>query len=193
MGKLRLRMARDQAFLWRCSTCPEWPALQQRAKCSLSQKPEGGKPISQPGAKGVAKNSWSVCLDNFIKHIGNICIRKSVFTLFTQQPPSLPSCYLMPWAAIFLFCFDWIGVYLLYYVVLISAIQQNESATHTHISPFPWISFPFGGLDPKSYPTFATPWTAACQAPLSIGISRQEHWRGLLFPSPSVLIHLLYT
>ena len=31
-----------------------------------------------------------------IKHIGNICIRKSVFTLFTQQPPSLPSCYLMP-------------------------------------------------------------------------------------------------
>ena len=26
---------------------------------------------------------------------------------------------------------------------------------------------------------FATPWTAAHQAPLSMGFSRQEHWSGL--------------
>ena len=31
---------------------------------------------------------------------------------------------------------------------------------------------------------FATPWTAAYQAPLSMGFSRQEYWRGLPFPSP---------
>ena len=31
---------------------------------------------------------------------------------------------------------------------------------------------------------FATPWTVAHQAPLSMGFSRQEHWRGLPFPSP---------
>ena len=30
---------------------------------------------------------------------------------------------------------------------------------------------------------FATPWTVACQAPLSVGFSRQESWRELLFPS----------
>ena len=30
----------------------------------------------------------------------------------------------------------------------------------------------------------ATPWTAAYQAPLSLGFSRQEHWSGLPFPSP---------
>ena len=30
----------------------------------------------------------------------------------------------------------------------------------------------------------ATPWTAAYQAFLSMGFSRQEHWRGLPFPSP---------
>ena len=30
---------------------------------------------------------------------------------------------------------------------------------------------------------FATPWTAACQAPLSIEISRREYWSGLAFPS----------
>ena len=27
-------------------------------------------------------------------------------------------------------------------------------------------------------------WTVACQAPLSIGISRQEHWSGLPFAPP---------
>ena len=30
---------------------------------------------------------------------------------------------------------------------------------------------------------FATPWTVACQAPLSIGFSRQEYWSGLQFPA----------
>ena len=34
---------------------------------------------------------------------------------------------------------------------------------------------------------FATPWTVACQAPLSTGFSRQEYWSGLPFPSPGCL------
>ena len=33
----------------------------------------------------------------------------------------------------------------------------------------------------------ATPWTAAYQAPPSMGFSRQEHWSGLPFPSPGDL------
>ena len=33
-------------------------------------------------------------------------------------------------------------------------------------------------------PVFATLWTVAHQAPLSMGFSRQESWRGLPFPSP---------
>ena len=36
----------------------------------------------------------------------------------------------------------------------------------------------------------ATPQTAAHQAPLSMGFSRQEHWSGLPFPSP--IYKLLY-
>ena len=32
---------------------------------------------------------------------------------------------------------------------------------------------------------FATPWTAASQAPPSMGFSRQEYWSGLPFPSRS--------
>ena len=31
---------------------------------------------------------------------------------------------------------------------------------------------------------FAAPWTVACQAPLFTEFSRQEYWRGLLFPTP---------
>ena len=35
--------------------------------------------------------------------------------------------------------------------------------------------------------SFAAPWAAACQAPLSMGFSRQEYWSGLPFPSPGDL------
>ena len=34
---------------------------------------------------------------------------------------------------------------------------------------------------------FLTPWTAASQAPPSMGFSRQEYWSGLPFPSPGDL------
>ena len=49
--------------------------------------------------------------------------------------------------------------------------------THTHICCFSrvWL--------------LATPWTAACQAPLSTGFSRQEYWSGLPCPPPGHLPH----
>ena len=34
---------------------------------------------------------------------------------------------------------------------------------------------------------FATPWTVALQAPVSMGFSRQEYWSGLPFPPPGDL------
>ena len=34
---------------------------------------------------------------------------------------------------------------------------------------------------------FMTPWTIACQGPLSMGFSRQEYWSRLPFPSSSDL------
>ena len=43
------------------------------------------------------------------------------------------------------------------------------------------------GLVAKSCLTLATPQTVACQAPLSIGFSRQEYGSGLPFPSPGDL------
>ena len=35
---------------------------------------------------------------------------------------------------------------------------------------------------------FATPWTAAYQAPLSMGFSRQEYWSGVPSPSPVLVL-----
>ena len=34
---------------------------------------------------------------------------------------------------------------------------------------------------------FVTPWTLACQAPLSMEVSLEEHWNRLPFPSPGDL------
>ena len=42
----------------------------------------------------------------------------------------------------------------------------------------------------KLGPTLVTPWTVACQAPLSVGFSRQEYWTGLPFPFPGDLPNL---
>ena len=39
----------------------------------------------------------------------------------------------------------------------------------------------------KLCPTVVTPWTAAHQAPLSMGFSKQRYWSELTFPSPEDL------
>ena len=37
------------------------------------------------------------------------------------------------------------------------------------------------------FDSFLTPWTGARQAPLSVGLSRQEYWSGFPFPTPGDL------
>ena len=54
---------------------------------------------------------------------------------------------------------------LIYNVVFVSSVQQSDSVA-------------------QSCPTLTSPWTEACQAPLSMRFSRQEYWSGLPFPSP---------
>ena len=44
-----------------------------------------------------------------------------------------------------------------------------------------------GGLVTKLCPTFVTPWTVACQSPLSMGFSRQEYGGELPRPAPGDL------
>ena len=44
----------------------------------------------------------------------------------------------------------------------------------------------FGSLVAKSCLTLVTPGTVVCQAPLSLGFSRQKYWSGLPFLSPGI-------
>ena len=39
---------------------------------------------------------------------------------------------------------------------------------------------------------FATPWTAAYQAPPSMGFSRQEYWSGVPLPSPCTYVYIFH-
>ena len=43
------------------------------------------------------------------------------------------------------------------------------------------------GVSHSAVPDSATPWTTACQDPLSVEFSRQEYCNGLPFPSPGDL------
>ena len=49
------------------------------------------------------------------------------------------------------------------------------------------LGSPDGGLVAKLCPTLETPWAVTCQASLSMGFLRQEHWSGLPFASPGNL------
>ena len=42
----------------------------------------------------------------------------------------------------------------------------------------------------QSFLTPMTPWTAAFQAPLPMGFSRQEYWSGVPLPSPPGLLEM---
>ena len=53
-----------------------------------------------------------------------------------------------------------------------------------------WLIIRCDSLVAKLYPTLATPWTVARQAPLSMGFLRQEYWSGLPVPSPGDLSNL---
>ena len=49
---------------------------------------------------------------------------------------------------------------------------------------------PCGSLAAKLYLTLVTQWSVAHQAPLSIGLPRQDYWSGLPFPSQGILLTL---
>ena len=57
-----------------------------------------------------------------------------------------------------------------------------------------WAAISFSNVKSLSrVRLLATPWTAAYQAPPSMGFSRQEYWSGLPLPSPNkILTHIIY-
>ena len=49
-----------------------------------------------------------------------------------------------------------------------------------------WIFVPSNCVYTQPHLTLPTPWTGACQAPLSMGFPRQEYWNGLPFPTKGI-------
>ena len=65
--------------------------------------------------------------------------------------------------------------------------SQKPPPKYTGDSDAPWLCV-LSHFSPVQL--FATLWTVAHQAPLSIGFSRQEYWRGLPCPPPTSLVSL---
>ena len=64
----------------------------------------------------------------------------------------------------------------------VMTVSRDEVMNETDVTVFGG-----GGLVAKLCLTLVTPCTVACQAPLSLGFSRQEYWSGLPFPSSGYL------
>ena len=62
-----------------------------------------------------------------------------------------------------------------------SAIKNEQ------ILPFVTTQMDLEGMLVAQLCLTVTPWTEACQVPLSTRFSRQEYWSGLPFPSPGNL------
>ena len=69
--------------------------------------------------------------------------------------------------------------------LLFSLFPPPVKQLSTQLLLYIYIRKKVKSLSPVQF--FVTPWTAAYQAPPSMGFSRQEYWSGLPFPSPGDL------
>ena len=60
----------------------------------------------------------------------------------------------------------------------------REGEEDPNAGPVPWWCWEFSHVR-----LFMTPWTTACQAPLSTQFPKQEYWSGLPFPPPRGFPH----
>ena len=80
--------------------------------------------------------------------------------------------------------FNFIEIWLIYNIVLISGVQQSDSFIYIYIYLYLYLYSCMLLSHFSCVWLFATPWTIAHQASLSMEFSRQEYWSGLPFPSP---------
>ena len=75
----------------------------------------------------------------------------------------------------------------LYFVIIVdlqAAVRNNAESSHVPITQCFAVVTSYLLSHFSHVRVCATPQTAAHQASLSLGLSRQEHWSGLPFPSP---------
>ena len=75
-----------------------------------------------------------------------------------------------------------------YWSGLLCPLPEDLPEAPTTVQWQSWDSNPGGCVYVLSCTCFsANPWTVDHQAPLFMGVSRQEYWSGLPFPSPGIL------
>ena len=88
-------------------------------------------------------------------------------------------CYTAKWAS---YTYPYIPSVLISFPFRSPQSNEQDSLFYTVGSHCMCMLSPFSCVQ-----LFATLWTTACQAPLSMGFSRQEYWNGLLCPPPGDL------
>ena len=102
---------------------------------------------------------------------------------FSSCPQSLPASGSFPMSQLF----AWVGQS---FGVSASALASVLPMNTQDLSPSGWAGLCV--LVAQLCPNSATPWTVACQAPLTMGFCIQEHWSGLPCPSPGRIAHNIW-
>ena len=125
--------------------------------------------------------SWNCCPFPFLKTLNYYTFPSFFYYFYLQIEPSLQSLYLC------VCMYDTLG----------KTVETNQYYTITHNITLLTALFFFTFFHREAIlllllllscfsrvQLWATPETAAHQGPPTLGFSRQEHWSGLLFPSP---------
>ena len=147
----------------------------------------------------VSSQSWLFWL-----YRASPSLAKRIYSIWFRYWPSadvhVSSHLLCCWQRVFLWPVHSHGKTLLAFALLYFVLQSQTCLLFQisldflllHSKPLQWKGHLFFGVSSIKVKVkslnhvwlFATPWTVACQAPPSLGFSRQGCWSGLPFPSP---------
>ena len=108
------------------------------------------------------------------------CASKSYPISYSSEHASQVAAFFIPQNIILLKSGEEFRIYILFLLGLVF-LQYIHATQLSSMCP---VIYGGGGVVVKSCPTLTTPWTVACQSPLTMGFPRQEYCSGLPFPSP---------
>ena len=149
--------------------------------------------ITDPGSGGEKNNWWELCTRS-MDQAENISNHWPVSISYIEKPPVLHSQWGFLAAAAAAAAKSLQSCPTLCYPVDAS-LQGSTIPGILQASTLEWVAISFSNAWKWSRSVMSdsvAPWTAAYQAPLSLGFSKQEYWIGLPLPSPEVSLRCGY-